>query len=186
MPDCQSFMIYDANNKITETNYTGFINCLSTNHQLNSNQIRTYLTNQIIPDYMNSTMQIISLNNAHVSTNYLKNDLIQKNVESIAMNKKAINNVEKVRYSYLQKKRTSAYYKFMSGIIQSLIIIIAISSILFIFYKNKKLSPMLLGAAISIIMAMFLIVVAILIKNNMTRRQDDWGKFYFAPNNPSS
>lgn len=153
---------------------------------LESVKTMNLINNHILPKYEEKTNTMMLMNSSYNSSTYIKEDLDSKRAEVEHINALARKNIHKVRYSYLQKRRETAYYRFMSGVIQSLILIIAVSAILIAFYKMGKLSPILMGACIVSIVAIFLIVIAIIIKNNLTRRPDDWSKFYFAPTRPDT
>ena len=145
--------------------------------------IRSSLQQQLIPDFTKMLETLLMMNTSYNNTQYINKDMKAKAID--AMNKERLtrSSVHKSRYSYMQKKYTIGNNNFMTGVFQGSILIACIVAALVAFYKMKSLSKMFVALIVSIVVAAFLFVVALLAKNNMTRRVDDWNKFYFGPYN---
>ena len=148
--------------------------------------IRSAFQQQLIPDFTKMIESLLMMNTSYNNTQYINKDMKAKAIE--AMNKERLtrSSVHKSRYSYMQKKYTIGNNNFMTGVFQGSILVTCIVVALFAFYKMKSLSKMFVLLIGCIVVAAFLFVVALLAKNNMTRRVDDWNKFYFAPYNMTS
>lgn len=144
---------------------------------------RDVMNNEIIPMYSDTTNFMVVMNNSFNNATYINSDFAQKKDEADRLHNRTKNGVAKERDNYFQQKRTIGYNSFMSGMIQTLILIISVSGILFGLWAVGKISTTMVGAVVSVMVMCFLIVMAIVIKNNLTRRPDDWNKFYFAPYN---
>lgn len=169
------------------TDYLGSVmNCVMGDSTIEVTKALSYLKELLIPKYSENTNTMMVMNKSFTSSSYVKDDLEHKKNELQHMNSMTRSSIHKVRYNYMQKQRKAAYYEFMSGVVQSLIVIVALSAVLASMHKLKLISAMWLGAGIMTMVALFLLVVAVLVKNNLTRRPDDWSKFYFAPNNPTA
>lgn len=146
-----------------------------------ASDIRDILNNEIIPMYSDTTNFMMVMNNSMNSANYIHDDFQVKKAEAERVHKSTTNSVAKQRATYFEKKRTIGYNTFMAGVIQALIIVMGISGILFGMWSVGKLGTKALGAVVAVMMACLLLVVAVMVKNNLTRRVDDWNKFYFSP-----
>lgn len=144
---------------------------------------RDVLNNEIIPMYSDTTNFMVVMNNSYNNATYINNDFVSKKEEAGRIHQKTRNGVAKERDVFFQQKHTIGYNRFLSGMIQALIVIVAISGIMFGLWAVGKISVKMLGAVVTVMVMCFLIVLAIVIKNNLTRRSDDWTKFYFAPYN---
>lgn len=184
MDYCDISLLNNSTGVLSDEVLKNSIDCVLGTSETDVIKTVNVINQQILPAYSERTNTMVLMNSSYNSSSYVKDDLLSKKSEVERMDKLARSNIHKVRYSYLQKKRAVEYYKFMSGVIQSLIVIAALSAILAAFYKLGSLSGTMLTAGISIMVALFLMVVAVIVKNNLTRRPDDWNKFYFAPNNP--
>lgn len=142
---------------------------------------RDILNNEIIPMYSDTTNFMVVMNNSFNSANYIHDDFQQKKTEAQRIHEKTKNNVAKEREVFFQQRRTIGYNTFLSGMIQALIVVVGVSGIMFGLWGVNKISTKMLGAVVSIMLMCLLLVLAILVKNNLTRRVDDWNKFYFSP-----
>lgn len=184
MDYCDISLLNNSTGVLSDEVLKNSIDCVLGTSETDVIKTVNVINQQILPAYSERTNTMVLMNSSYNSSSYVKDDLLSKKSEVERMNQLARNNIHKVRYSYLQKKRATEYYKFMSGVFQSLIVIAVLSAILAAFYKMGKLSSTMLTAGIAAMVALFLMVVAVIVKNNLTRRPDDWNKFYFTPNNP--
>jgi len=183
--NCDITLLNNSTGILTDEVLNNSINCVLGSSDTDIIKTMNIVNQQILPAYSEKTNTMLLMNSSYNSSSYVKDDLLTKQAEVEKQNQQARNSIHKTRFAYLQKKRMAEYYKFMSGVIQALIVIVALSAILASLYKMKKLSTMAMSAGIMTMVLLLLLVLAVLIKNNLTRRPDDWNKFYFAPNNPS-
>lgn len=186
MDYCDVSALTNSTGTLSEEAALNLIECIFGSQETDMIKAVSVMNQSILPTYSEKTNTMLLMNNSYNTTTYMKDDLMSKKTEVEKLNSDVRRNIHNVRYAYLQKRREAAYYRFMSGVIQALIVICAISAMLFVLYKAKYISTTMLGAGIATIVALTLIVIAVIIKNNMTRRPDDWNKFYFAPSNPST
>lgn len=182
--NCDISLLNNSAGTLSDDVLNNSINCVLGSSEMDVIKTMNIMNQQILPAYSDKTNTMLLMNSSYNSSSYVKDDLTSKHVEVEKQNEKARNNVAKVRFSYMQKKRATAYYKFLSGVMQSLIVIVALSAVLASMYKLKQVTVGWLSAGIMTMVCLLLIVVAIIVKNNLTRRPDDWNKFYFAPSNP--
>lgn len=183
--NCDITLLNNSTGVLSDEVLNNSINCVLGSSQMDVIKTMNIINQQILPAYGERTNTMLLMNSSYNSSSYIKDDLQTKKQEVEKQNERARNSIHKVRFSYLQKKRSAEYNKFMSGIIQALIVIVALSAILAALYKLQKLPTSWLATGILTMVALFLFVVALIVKNNLTRRTDDWSKFYFAPNRPS-
>lgn len=183
---CDVSLLDNSTGVLTDEILSKSIECVFGSQETDVIKAVNMMNQQILPTYSEKTNTMLLMNNSYNSTSYVKDDLLTKKTDVERMNQSARRDIHKVRYAFLQKRRQAAYYRFMSGVIQSLIVICALAAILVAFYKLDKLTPKMLTAGIMTMVALFLVVIAVIIKNNLTRRPDDWNKFYFTPNNPTT
>lgn len=184
--NCDISLLNNSTGVLSDEVLNNSINCVLGSSEMDVIKTMNIVNQQILPAYSEKTNTMLLMNSSFNSSSYVKDDLEGKKQDVEKQKQKARNSVATVRYNFMQKRRTAEYYRFMSGVTQALIVIVAFSAILASMYKLKKISTMWLSAGIMIMVALLLLVVAVIIKNNLTRRPDDWNKFYFAPNNPSA
>lgn len=182
--NCDITLLNNSTGVLSDEVLNNSINCVLGTSDMNVIKTMNIINQQLLPAYSERTNTMLLMNSSYNSSSYVKDDLLSKKEAIQNQNNKARNDIHKVRFAYLQKKRTAAYNKFMSGIIQAMIVIVAISAILQSLHKLGKISTGWFSAGIMIMLALFLFVIAIIVKNNLTRRTDDWNKFYFAPSKP--
>lgn len=184
--NCDITLLNNSTGVLSDEVLNNSINCVLGSSDMDVIKTMNIMNQQILPAFSEKTNTMLLMNSSFNSSSYVKDDLNSKKAEVEKQNQRARNSIHKVRFSFLQKRRMAEYYKFMSGIIQALIVVVALSAILASLYKVKKIPTMWLSAGIMTMIALLLLVVALLVKNNLTRRPDDWNKFYFAPNNPNA
>lgn len=182
--NCDITLLNNSTGILSDEVLNNSINCVLGSSEMDVIKTMNIINQQVLPAYSERTNTMLLMNSSYNSSSYVKDDLLSKKDQVRKQDVQARNSIHKVRYSYLQKKRAAEYNKFLSGVIQSLIVIVALSAILASLFKLKKITHMWLGVGIMTMVALFLLVVAVIVKNNLTRRTDDWSKFYFSPNNP--
>lgn len=174
------------------TNSQGIIDNSTVVDSLNTLNDTTFLQNtvklindQVVPKYSMNTNVAMLMNDSYNNAEYMAKDLQVKKQDAYTINEKTKTGVHKVRFTFLQKRHQAAYNRFISSVIQATIIVISITAIIASMYKLERLPPRFVGVSIFVLIALFLLVLAVIIKNNMTRRTDDWNKFYWQPNVPN-
>jgi ABC-type dipeptide/oligopeptide/nickel transport system permease component len=127
--------------------------------------------------------KVLMMNTSYNTSQYINNDVKAKAIDALNKERLARSGVHKARYSYMQKKYTIGSNKFMTGVFQGSILVACIAATLIAFNKMKSLGTMFVALTVAIVVAMFLFIVAMMARNNLTRRVDDWDKFYFGPHN---
>ena len=144
------------------------------------------LKDNIIPAYSDNTNVLLMMNNSYNSAAYISGDLKSKQQHAESLNKQSRSGIHTMRNVYMQKQYTIGYTRFLSGVVQSLVVIVCVIGILISLQKPGKIpSKQWLIIGCLVIAGLFLLVLAAIIKNNMTRRPDDWSKFYFFPSQPT-
>lgn len=182
---CNAELLLNSTGIVDSSALAKAISCVMGDTTAQSDNAMTILRQHIIPAYSDATSTMVLMNTSYNNSAYVRDDINTRKLEMERMSQSTRNNIHKVRYTYMQKRRQAAYYTFMSGVMQSLIVIVSLSAVLASMYKLGLLSPKMLAAGVMTMVLLFLLVIAVIIKNNLTRRPDDWHKFYFAPNNPS-
>ena len=143
--------------------------------------IRASFQTQLLPNFTEMVQKMLMVNTSYNNTQYINDDLKAKAIDAVNKERLTRSSVHKTRYSYMQKKYTIASNNFMIGIFQGSILVACIAASLLAFYKMKSLSKGFVLLTVCIIVAAFLFIVALIMRNNMTRRVDDWAKFYHGP-----
>lgn len=144
--------------------------------------IRDNITNRLLPQISHGLNDLMLLNTSLNSTFYIKKDLDGK-LSGVKNNQNiAYNNLQKTRYSYLQKVNVLNQYKFW---INAFVGAIFVACIAFVLLALNKMPAWLNYSIIGFVAFVYCVVMLLALKNNSSRHNDDWNKFYFGPYKPT-
>ena len=131
--------------------------------------------------YFEQTKDIMMLNDFRNSTTYLTDVMGSETQRITRLKAKTIDQVHKIRQSYLMKKYRIAYNIFVANIIQFTLFVVIVFAVMF---TMRVTYPSLVGTTLALsvsltVLAIYLLILMVVIKNHQTRRKDDWNKFYY-------
>lgn len=176
-----SFANYIADGAVMESTFNNVIQ--QTQNDVGS--LREVFTQRVLPFFSQMLVTVLMMNTSYNNTSYISQDMESKAKDAKQKENLTRSSIHKARFSYMQKKYKIGYNKYVTGVLQGAILVACVAGSLIAFQRMKKLSGMFTGLVVGVIALMFLIIIAVIAKNNMTRRVDDWDKFYFAPYNMS-
>jgi hypothetical protein len=144
--------------------------------------IREHIRNQVIPKITHSLNDTMLLNTSLNSTHYIKKDLDGKLSGVVHHQGIAQSNLTKTRYNYMQKTNAISVYRFWINVIVGAIFVACCA---FVLLGANKMSAWLNYSIIGFITFVYVIIVLLALRNNSSRRNDDWNKFYFGPYQPN-
>jgi hypothetical protein len=132
--------------------------------------------------YMKETGDMKMLNNLANVSAYVSGSVVKEYDRLSYLRERSFSNVHKMRQHYMLKQYDVYYTRFQSGVIQFSLFVACVCGFI-LMYTLKEENPMSNTVAFSIIASMvafYLLVLIVFIKDMLTRRKDDWNKFYFA------
>ena len=151
----------------------------------NIENVRTHLQQSSMSSFDSALQNALVMNTSYASTQFIKNDMELKKLDAEKKEKITRNEISKARYKLMQKQYTINSNNFISGVLQGLLLLLAIITIMICFMRLGKLSSTMAIILSVLLSCIYLFIVLLLVRNNYQRRKDDWTKFYFAPYQPS-
>jgi hypothetical protein len=143
---------------------------------------RDEIARDVLPTLSRGLNNLMLLNTSLNSTNYIKTDLDGKLTDVKKNQNTAYNNLIKTRYTYLQKVNTINQYKFWINVHVGAIFVACIA---FVLLTINQMPAWLNYSIIGFVAFVYCFIVLLALKNNSTRHNDDWNKFYFGPYKPT-
>lgn len=131
--------------------------------------------------YKKQTEEMQTVNALANVGNFMENTMKSEHEKMSKLRDKTFSNVHKMRHHFMMLKYDINYNRFVSGIIQFTMFTFILCGTLYAFTikENPPITETVALWVIGLIMTIYILIIFIIIRRFMSRRKDDWDKYYF-------
>lgn len=141
--------------------------------------------------YTDMLYQIQTINKMSNMTLYMDNIYSIENQRMTSLKKQSVNNVQKMRQTFMANKYKMNYQRFLTNIVLFTFIVVIVCGIALCLTKlpdkpsvpqseNMRISPSIGFMIVGGVLFLYVMLMFIFYKGWQQRRKDDWSKFYFS------